>query len=390
MTRGRTKVVLDTTFPFFASFLLVALCAFMSATAWAHKPSDSYLTVRVDGSAIEGQWDITLRDLDLVLGLDADGDGTLTWGEVRARHTKIAAYALGRLAIGNADGECAIRPTAQLVDEHTDGMYAVLRFSGACLGAADALSISYGLLFDLDAQHRGLLKLEAFGDVRSAIFSAEDRSMTFKAADADRLAQFGGFVADGVKHIAIGLDHILFLIALLLPAVMVREGRTWRPTGSLRATLWNVFGIVTAFTVAHSITLSLAALEIVKVPSRLVESLIALSVLLTALDNIFPFLPRRRWLVAFAFGLLHGLGFASVLLELQLPRAALVLSLLGFNAGVEIGQLALVATLVLLAHVLRDRSAYTRYAVGAGSTAIAFVALGWAVERAFAFTFMPF
>ena len=148
--------------------------------------------------------------------------------------------------------------------------------------------------------------------------------------------------------------------------------------------------IVTAFPIAHSITLSLAALGVVKVPSRLVESMIALSVVLTAVDNIVPFLPRRRWLVAFAFGLLHGLGFASVLLDLGLPRATLALSLFGFNVGVEIGQLILVALLVPLAHLARNHRSYSRYAVGAGSALIAFYALGWVVERALKFSFMPF
>jgi HupE/UreJ protein len=379
MTRGRI-----------ASLLLAALCLLANSAALSHKPSDSYLTVRADGPAIEGQWDIALRDLDLAVGLDNDGDAILTWGEVRDRHAQIAAYALGRLAIRKAGEVCSLWPTAHLVDEHTDGMYAVMRFSGACPGGAGALVISYGLLFDLDAQHRGLLKLEAHGGVRSAVFSAEDHSRTFQSGDADRLSRFASFVADGVKHIAIGPDHILFLVALLLPAVMVRVGRAWHPASDLRTTLWNVIGIVSAFTLAHSITLSLAALEIVSVPSRLVESLIALSVLLTALDNIVPFLPRRRWLIAFAFGLAHGLGFASVLLDLQLPRAALALSLLGFNLGVEIGQLVLVSALVPVAHFLRGRPSYGRYALGLGSAAIASVALGWAVERAFEFNFMPF
>ena len=371
-------------------FLLAALCAMASLAAQAHKASDSYLNLRVEGASLAGQWDIALRDLDLALGLDADGDGAITWGEVRAKQAAIADYALSRLAVEGGGGKCRLEPVSQLVDQHTDGAYAVLRFSGLCSAPVDSIGVSYSLLFDLDAQHRGLLKLEGLGAVRNAIFSSGDRSQRFDSASSSSVAQFAGFVVDGVKHIAIGVDHIFFLIALLLPAVMVRQGRTWRPTGDLGSTLWNVFRIVTAFTLAHSITLSLAALEVVKVPSRLVESMIALSVVLTALDNIVPFLPRRRWLVAFAFGLLHGLGFASVLLDLQLPRATLALSLFGFNVGVEIGQLALVLLLVPLAHMARRHPSYPRYAVGAGSAVIAFFALGWVVERALKFSFMPF
>ena len=373
-----------------AGALLLLFGVLAGGAASAHKPSDSYLGLCADGRALEGQWDIALRDLDLAIGLDGDADGVLTWGEVRARHAAIADYALGRLSIARGGEACPLAPSAHLVDEHTDGAYAVLRFSGTCARAEGTLAISYGLLFDLDAQHRGLLKLEEGGDTRSAVFSAAARSQAFGATDGGRLAQFASFVVDGAKHVAIGFDHILFLVALLLPAVMVREAGQWRPTGSLRATLWNVLGIVTAFTIAHSITLSAAALQIVQVPSRLVESAIAVSVVLTALDNLVAFLPRRRWLVAFAFGLLHGLGFASVLLDLGLPPAALTISLLGFNAGVEIGQLALVLVLMPLAHGLRERRGYPRYALGAGSAVIASIAVGWVIERAFELPFMPF
>lgn len=371
---------------------VVAIGAFAlgSGAALAHKASDSYLTLRVEDAAIEGQWDIALRDLDLAVGLDADGDGAITWGEVRSRHDAIAAYALRNLAVSNAGEACPLAVASHLVDEHSDGAYAVLRIAGRCARPIASLEVAYSLLFDLDAQHRGLLKLEGALGTRSVVFPADNRVQAFRLAESRPLADLATFIADGMKHIAIGFDHILFLVALLLPAVLVRRGRRWEPTGDLPGTMWNVVRIVTAFTVAHSITLSLAALQVVQVPSRLVESLIAISVLATALDNIVAFLPRRRWLVAFVFGLLHGFGFASVLIDLQLPRSALVLSLFGFNIGVELGQLALVALVVPLAHLARGRRAYSRYAVAGGSGVIAFVALGWFIERAFQFTFMPF
>ena len=373
-----------------ASAALAAALAMASLAAQAHKPSDSYLSLRVEGAAIEGQWDIALRDLDLAVGLDEDGDGTLTWGEVRAMHAAIADYALRHLSLKSEGEACPLTVANHLIDEHSDGAYAVMRIGGRCARPIETLEVTYSLLFELDAQHRGLLKLDAAGATRSAVFPAEGRTKTFRLVGVSRAAELGSFIADGIKHIAIGFDHILFLVALLLPAVLVRKDRRWEPTGDLRSTLWNVVRIVTAFTLAHSITLSLAALQVVQVPSRLVESLIAVSVLATALDNIFPFLPRRRWLVAFVFGLLHGFGFASVLLDLELPRSTLVLSLFGFNIGVELGQLALVALIVPLAHLARERRGYARFAVAGGSGVIAFVALGWFIERAFKFAFMPF
>ncbi|MEO7744055.1 MAG: HupE/UreJ family protein [Usitatibacter sp.] len=363
--------------------------SFFACAVLAHKPSDSYLTLRVEADAVSGQWDIALRDLDLAIGLDADGDGAITWGEVRARHDAIEAYALGRLDLSSDSQPCPVHVVERLVDAHSDGGYAVLRIAGRCARPVETLAVGYRLLFDRDAQHRGLLNLVAGAGSRSAVFGTDSRAQSFRLAQPSWPRQLGSYIADGIRHIAIGFDHILFLIALLLPAVLVRENRRWRPTGSLRATLWNVFGIVSAFTVAHSLTLTLASLEFVRLPSRLVESLIAVSVFATALDNLVPFLPRRRWLVAFVFGLMHGFGFASVLLDLQLPPGSLALSLLGFNVGVEIGQLALVALVVPLAHLARRRLAYERVALGLGSAAIAVVAFGWFVERAFSVAFMP-
>ena len=375
----------------------------IALVAQAHKPSDSYLSLQVAGEKITGQWDIALRDLDLVLDLDRNADAAIDWGEVRTRHADIAAYALSRLVLtqpestGKQDVACKLAVTDQLIDNHTDGAYAVLKLAGACPSAFSALSVNYSLLFDVDAQHRGLLKLEsrsASGDgtpfVLSAVFPADNATQTLKLSEPGGMAQFATYVADGVKHIAIGIDHILFLIALLLPAVLLRSGGKWVPVADIRTAFWSVLRIVTAFTVAHSITLSLAVLEIVQLPSRFVESAIAASVLITALDNLWPFLPRKRWLVAFAFGLLHGFGFASVLIDLKLPASALLLSLLGFNVGVEIGQLMLVAVLMPLAYLSRASKGYTRIVLGGGSVVIAAISLGWLLERSFNLKLMPF
>ena len=153
--------------------------------------------------------------------------------------------------------------------------------------------------------------------------------------------------------------------------------------------LWDVFKVVTAFTVAHSITLSLAALSVISLPSRLVESAIALSVLLAALNNLWPVVGRGRWLVAFGFGLIHGFGFASVLADLGLPQGALALALLGFNLGVEVGQLAIVAAFLPMAYALRRSFFYRRVVLLGGSLLIAAVAAAWFVERAFELQLLP-
>ena len=380
--------------------LLLLIGVFAASVADAHKASDSYLALQIDGEKITGQWDIALRDLDIVLDLDRNADAVIDWGEVRTRHAEIAAYALGHLLVkvdSPTGATCTLTATDHLIDNHTDGAYAVMKLAGTCPSAPSTLSANYSLLFDVDAQHRGLLKLssnrtsnDAAPFVVSAVFPAENAMQNFVLVAPSTLSQFATFVADGVKHIAIGFDHILFLVALLLPAVLIRGKGKWIPVADLRTAFWSVFKIVTAFTVAHSITLSLAVLDVVQLPSRFVESAIAASVLITALDNLWPFLPRKRWMVAFTFGLLHGFGFASVLVDLKLPASTLILSLFGFNVGVEIGQLILVAILVPLAYVSRASWAYTRVVLGAGSVVIAMISLGWFLERSLNLKLMPF
>jgi hypothetical protein len=360
------------------------LCA---GSAFAHKPSDSYLALEINGDRISGQWDIALRDLEYAIGLDANGDGEITWGEVRARHADIAAYALARLALRVDGRACELRPDAHLVDDHSDGAYEVLKFSAVCPPSAtspQALDIDYSLFFDFDAQHEGLLRLVADGATTTGVFSADRRTQHFALRDISASQQFLAFARQGVWHIWIGFDHILFLLSLLLPAVLVFRERRWMPVDRFRPAFWDVVRVVTSFTLAHSITLSLAALEVVTLPSRLVESTIALSVVLAALNNVRPVIEGRRWLMAFVFGLIHGFGFAGVLADLGLPRDALLLALVGFNLGVEGGQLAIVAIFLPLAFLLRETPLYRRGIMAGGSVLIAMVAAIWFIERAFA------
>ena len=365
--------------------------ALVAGAAQAHKPSDSYLTVTVQDGRLRGQWDIALRDLDLAVGLDADGDGRITWGEVRAQHAAIAAYASARLQV-QADGQpCTLTVGPQQVDEHTDGAYSVLPLQLACAVAAPkALSLRYTLLADLDPQHRGLLNLTVDGASRSAILGPQAPLQSFTLASISRWQAFAAYVQEGVWHIWIGFDHILFLLSLLLPAVGLWAGRRWQPVDRLGQAVVEVLKVVTAFTLAHSITLTLAVLGLVSLPSRVVESSIAASVVLAALNNVWPVFHGRRWMVAFAFGLLHGFGFASVLVDLGLPQGALAVALAGFNVGVELGQLAIVAAFLPLAYALRRSWFYRRAVLVGGSLLIAVLAGVWLAERALDLKLMPF
>jgi HupE / UreJ protein len=395
--------------PNMLSFLMVFSvflgAIFASTSALAHKPSDSYLTMSVpkDGSDVAVRWDIALRDLDYVLQLDRDNDGALTWGEVRARGDDITKYATANLALSSKDKPCALTTTAPMqLDKHSDGTYAVLSLKAAC-GAAlsDALQVKYSLLFDVDPSHRGLVQWlpptqeGKVGEALSVILGTETATQNLPFKPPSQWESFKQYVVEGAFHIWIGYDHILFLLSLLLPAVLIfrrNDTNTAKklfgnsqtlPAESFWSALKEVLKVVTAFTLAHSITLSLAALGIVSLPSRLVESVIAASIIVAAIQNIRGVVDSKRWVMAFGFGLIHGFGFASVLADLGLPQNALVTALIGFNVGVELGQLAIVAVFLPLAFWLRATKFYQVGVFKWGSVLIALMALYWLVQRAF-------
>ena len=359
--------------------ILGVLCLHLSA--WAHKASDGYLVVDVQGTALKAQWDIALRDIDFAIGLDSDGNGEITWGELRAHQAPLQAWALSRLEL-ERDGPCALSVASMQVDSHTDGAYAVLHLTGLCPGTAGALSLRYRLLFDLDNLHRGLLRLTLDGTTHSTVLGPGSGLLRFSAGQVSKGQQFQQYLMEGIWHIWIGFDHILFLLSLLFPAVLVYTGNQWQGTPRLGVAVREVLWVVTSFTAAHSVTLSLAALGLISLPSRLVESVIALSVVLAAANNVWPVVAHRRWVMAFCFGLIHGFGFASVLAELGLPTDALALSLVAFNVGVEIGQMAIVAVFLPFAFVLRNSRVYQRGVFIGGSVLTLLVAALWLAERA--------
>ena len=370
------------------TWLAFVLMLAVSAAAWAHKPSDSYLTLRgtPDSNDIAVRWDIALRDLDYVLELDRDGNGALTWGEVRQRGEDITRYATSHLALKAGNKPCRWETAGPLMlDRHSDGTYAVLSLTAHCENVSAGLTARYSLLFDVDPSHRGLVQWAPPGSqaAQALIFGTDSAEQKLALAPQGVWETLRQYVTDGVWHIWIGLDHILFLLSLLLPAVLVRRENRWQPGTSLRGALVEVLKVVTAFTLAHSFTLSLAALQVVSLPSRLVESAIAASVVIAALNNLRGTVERRRWVMAFAFGLIHGFGFASVLADLGLPQNALVVALVGFNLGVELGQMAIVVAFVPLAFWLRGTRLYRQGVLVFGSLLVALVAAYWFVQRAF-------
>jgi hypothetical protein len=371
--------------------LAVALVLLATGPAAAHKPSDAYLRLAIEpGAAPHGSLDVALRDLDLVVGLDGNGDGAITWGELKARHLAIAAYVRSRLVLDTPVGPCDLRPVEHLVDTHTDGAYAVLRFVAECPASAGRLALRYGLLFDVDPMHRGLLTVSRAAAVTTAVLSPDQPEIALEAAEP-RSTEFGPFFSLGLEHIAFGFDHLLFLLVLLLPAAYRRApGGAWLPVSGWSSAAAEIVKVLSAFTIAHGVSLAAATTGVVDLPARLVESAIAATIVLAALDNVRPCLPRQRWLIAFGFGLIHGLGFASALGPLDLPPLDLATALLGFNLGIEAGQVAVALCFLAAAYPLRTFGLYARGLLPVGSAAALVLACFWFVDRAFAGAIAPF
>lgn len=363
-------------------WLIVALMALAVPRAYAHQTSDSYLRMRVADGGMTGQWFLALHDLEFAVGLDGNEDGAITWGELKARREAVVKYAGERLTIGQSGKAIPIRFAAELqVDHLNNGGYAVLNIESAPGFVPGDFEVEYRPFFDVDRLHRGFVMVESDGRVQQTVFGPLTVRQKFEGRVSRPWRELARYVGEGVWHIWGGYDHLLFLLVLLLPAVLVREEGRWVPVTGLRQALVNVVKIVTAFTVAHSITLSLAALGVVNLPSRLVEPAIAASIIVAAANNARPVVVERGWAIAFGFGLIHGFGFATVLEDLHLPRASLVRALVGFNLGVELGQLVVVGAFLPVAHALRRADFYRGPIVRWGSAGAALLAAWWMVER---------
>lgn len=228
-----------------------------------------------------------------------------------------------------------------------------------------ALEVQSTLFQIMPAGHQHLMTVRLNGTLHEAILDARTRQAIFTGVKATNFQTLRRFVGLGIEHIFTGYDHLAFLLGLLVAT----------------ATLRSLVKVITSFTIAHSITLALATFNVVILPSRLTESLIALSIAYVATENLFDFRAMKRYYITFLFGLVHGFGFSNVLRDLDLPRSSLALSLFSFNAGVEIGQIAFVLLIFPLVQDLVS-SGWKRLKP-AVSIGIACLAVYWFVERAF-------
>jgi hydrogenase/urease accessory protein HupE len=340
-----------------------------AATAQAHQQTTSFSAIAYPVDGGDAVWRIRFRPEDVARIAPGGQARDLVGAGLRVTAT-------------DARGTHACPRTAATLGPYAASPEPALLFQArfACGAGARLLHLRYDVLFDHDPYHASYVRLDVGEPVAgsdteaaAAVFWDRQREISVDVRQPEPLWKSALlYLRLGVAHILTGADHLAFLMALLL-SVAARPGRALR----------GAAGIVSAFTVAHSITLALQVLRPGLVPTRWVEPAIAVSVVVVAVENLLPRPPRGRLAVVFAFGLIHGLGFASALREIGLPRRGLVLSLVSFNLGVELGQLLVVglALPILVSASRRDPARYERWGLRGGSALVALLGLGWLVTR---------
>ncbi len=398
------------------STTIALVLLFLFARANAHNPDTSYARFKVTPEALETRFTFDLFSLvRIVPALDADGDQQVSRAELAQQAPRIFDYLTSHVQL-EVDGQKADFGERQGVefppgvgdaipeeDYHAPTSLVHFAFRKPLEKPAADFWVFFDLFRELGNRHSVLGAIEHAGQEQEVVFRyfepdylfdigfasaqaaattapsatpaappAAERPPTRSNTQSSLWPQLISFFRLGVEHIFLGYDHILFLLSLIVVS-----------------RFWDMVKIVTSFTVAHTITLILATLEVVQLPSRLVETAIAATIVYVALENFWIDRTNRRWMLTFFFGLVHGFGFAGVLSELGLPTTGLVRSLLAFNVGVEAGQLAIVAVLFPAAAAL-SRWRYGKQSQRVISATIALCGLGWLVDRVFGLGFMPF
>ena len=343
--------------------VIALLCATRAA---AHPVPFSYLDLRLQPGAIEGS--IVVHVFDAGHDLHVDPPERLLERDGANRYARMLAEMLAPRFQVVADGR-TLTPEWLGMETIPDRQSLRLRMRYPLAAAPGTLTVS-GTMFPYDPQHQTFINVYEGDALTQAIINApHDRFDYFAGTRQGAFAVIKKFLPAGIHHILIGPDHLLFLVGLLL----------------LGGTIRQLAVVVTSFTVAHSITLTLAALNIVSPPARIIEPAIALSIVYVGADNLLVREGRdvRAW-IAFAFGFIHGFGFANVLREMDLPARALGWSLFSFNIGVEIGQLMVVIVVASALAWLRQRSESAgRQLAFAGSVVVIAAGAFWFIQRVF-------
>ncbi len=347
----------------------------------AHGLGASQLELRTEGARVVGSWSVPTPDARVALGLDPHApvdEGR----DVLSRQAALRAYLVERLRLEADGAPCSTDPAGAAAEWVRDQDSIRLGFASTCPAPPERLAIECDLLFDTEPTHRAYFSVVDDRAAHLGVFRSEQRTRTVDVRYFHPVAGFVELVREGIRHIATGWDHVVFLATLLLRAPLSRTASGWAPRAGLGAASREALKVATAFTLAHSLTLCLSFLGFVSLPTRWTEAGIAASIFAAAWNNVRPFLPGKPWMMALAFGLVHGLGFAGALRNLSLPTHARGLALAAFNTGVEIGQLVIIALVLPLLYAGSRRRAYPRLVMGSCSLAIAWLGAMCTLQRA--------
>lgn len=363
--------------------LLFGLLSSATSPAFAHTPDTSYAIAKISEQELRIELRYDLESLSRIKALDSNRDGYIERNELRDAESDLRKFLRSHVALEVNEhaidlGEFvpARWPEAETRVAQSDWNQTLVAFPfiRKTREIPESISLRFEFFGTLGDRHKVLGVFEQPDKPAYEVLydSFEPDFLYFTEYAPSWSSQLGTFVVLGVEHILIGYDHMLFLLALLITS-----------------RFWQLVKIVSSFTIAHTLTLVLAATGVVTLPDRFVEVCIAATIVLVASENLLRKATGERWVLTFVFGLIHGFGFANVLRDLELPREGLTRCLLAFNVGVELGQLALVTAIWPL-WMLVQRSKLADTISRLLSLAILCLGASWFFERLMGVEFMPF
>jgi HupE/UreJ protein len=365
---------------------LLAIFAFCLAAlapqyAFAHAASTSFLVVQLrdDAAPVEVRWDMSLQDLAWTVFIDADYDGNVTWLEVQHAKSAIGSAVLAQINFERGGSSCVLSVKDFALAVRTEQNFLSVVMLAACPRPGLA-SVSGPLFMSGDASQRVLLSAVRGEEQLTGVMSAADPVWS-EPAQVSAWSSFVRFIGEGVWHVLIGYDHIAFVLLLLLPSVMRPVNGKWQGADGLRQVSRELVTIITAFTIAHSITLALAVTGTVRLPAQPIEVAIAASIAVAGGLNLMPKFSKLRLPLAFGFGFVHGFGFANALSEIDAAGSSLLPLLAGFNIGVELAQLGIVAVVLPMIYAMRTTRWYANGVLPLGSCALGMAGVVWLLQR---------
>jgi hypothetical protein len=362
---------------------------FLSMPALAHQTGNSYLVITESNGRLQVEIDFIVRDLGNLLQAPTPTDAPApTPEQLQAMQPAIAQVIQASLEVQQNAQTQPLEFVSQSVVLHNDGLYVRQRFTSPSMASPlQFVVVRYGFFNQNDKLGRAFFKLQLGKDEISSVFDSSTPIQRFVLGESKRWSTIGLFTQEGAWHIWGGPDHLLFLLTLLLPGLMLLHRTTGTGTGNVterngtKTAALFALKVITAFTLAHSITLLASVLDVITLPSRWIESAIALSIMLSAGLNLQTRIQWSPWKLAFIFGLVHGMGFANGLRDLGLSQTYFIETVLAFNVGVELGQIAAVVAVGMPVILLAKTAKTQQLIMTCGSWGVLVISGVWLVQR---------